>query len=82
MKQLPQKWALKDGKLVREFKFRNFREALAFINKIGEIAEAQNHHPEIVNSYNTVMLKCQTHDSDSITIQDYALAEGINSVSL
>ena len=80
MRQLPENWESKDGKLVRQFEFDDFKQALSFINNVGEIAERQNHHPDIYNSYNKVELKCSTHDSDSITIQDYALAEAINAL--
>lgn len=80
MKQLPHNWRIEEGKLIRHFTFGNFAEALAFINKVGVVAEKQNHHPDIMNSYNQVWLACWTHDSNEITIQDYGLAEAINAV--
>lgn len=80
MKQ-PEGWKTEDGKLVRKYEFADFAAALDFINKVGELAEKLNHHPDIYNSYNKVELKCSTHDSNSVTIQDYELAETINSLS-
>jgi len=43
------KWEQDSGKLVKNFRFQNFKEALKFINKVGEIAESMNHHPKIIN---------------------------------
>ena len=55
-------WIESDNKLVREFKFNDFEEAISFINKVAEISERDNHHPEIYNIYNTVKLSLCTHD--------------------
>jgi 4a-hydroxytetrahydrobiopterin dehydratase len=44
--QPPQGWQEVDGALEREFRFRDFAEALAFVNRVGELAEAENHHPD------------------------------------
>lgn len=73
-------WSLKDNGLYREFKFKNFVEALAFITKIGIYAEKLNHHPEIFNAYNKVIISglC-THDADNaITTLDIELAQQIS----
>ena len=45
-------WIESDNKLIREFKFNDFEEAISFINKVAEISERDNHHPEIYNIYN------------------------------
>ena len=50
------KWKQDSGKLVKNFRFQNFKEALKFINNVGEIADSMNHHPKIINIYNTVRL--------------------------
>ena len=46
-------WTQNSGKLVKTFKFKDFNEALKFINTVGKIAESMNHHPKIINLYNT-----------------------------
>ena len=72
-------WIESDNKLIREFKFNDFEEAISFINKVAEISERDNHHPEIYNIYNTVKLSLCTHDKGSIiTDKDYNLAQKID----
>ncbi len=72
-------WITKDNKLVREFLFKDFNEAFAFLTKIALEAEKQNHHPEIYNVYNKVIISLQTHDAGNIvTEKDHKLAEAID----
>jgi 4a-hydroxytetrahydrobiopterin dehydratase len=71
-------WEYKEGKLVRSFTFEDFAEALSFINKIGEVAEKDNHHPEIYNSYNIVTISLMSHEAGGITEKDVALAKKID----
>jgi 4a-hydroxytetrahydrobiopterin dehydratase len=72
-------WEEKENKLVKHFKFKDFKAALKFINQVGELSEAQNHHPEIFNVYNKVSLSLTTHDAgNTITEKDYALAKSID----
>jgi 4a-hydroxytetrahydrobiopterin dehydratase len=73
-------WKVEDGKLVREYKFPTFADAIAFINKVADIAEQLDHHPEITSNYTTVTLRLFTHDAGSITDKDKALAEEINKI--
>ncbi len=69
-----------DNKLYAKFKFKDFVEAMAFINKVAEIAETLNHHPTIINTYNTVELYLSTHDAgDVVTEKDWAFAERVTS---
>ena len=75
-------WKEVDGKLVKEFKFKDFKEALLFINKVGDHAESINHHPKIINVYNSVIIELWTHDKDAITDLDYALSGLIDTISL
>lgn len=72
------KWTLNNHAIEKEFKFKSFKEALSFINKIGELAEEANHHPELFNVYNKVNIRLRTHDADGITDKDFDLAEKIN----
>ena len=72
-------WTESDNKLTREFKFNNFKDALLFINKVADISEKYNHHPEIYNVYNRVKLSLCTHDKGSIiTDKDYNVAQKID----
>ena len=75
-------WKEIGGKLVKEFKFKDFKEALLFINKVGDHAESINHHPKIINVYNSVIIELWTHDKDAITDLDYALSGLIDTISL
>jgi 4a-hydroxytetrahydrobiopterin dehydratase len=76
--QLPSGYALVEGALQREFEFRDFAEALAFVNRVGELAERENHHPDIEIHWNKVTLRWWTHVSDAVTERDYELAAASN----
>ena len=60
--------------LEREFKFKDFREALSFTNQLGELAEAQGHHPDIYLSWGKVKVTVWTHKIDGLTESDFVLA--------
>ena len=78
--QPPTGYALVKGALQREHEFRDFTEALAFVNRIGELAERENHHPDIEIHWNRVTLRWWTHVADAVTERDYELAAQANSV--
>jgi len=81
LKDLPG-WAYGSGKLNKTYKLGDFREALAFIVRIGLEAESANHHPELFNVYNTVQISLSTHDADGkVTQKDVDLAKAIEGVS-
>ncbi len=67
-------WDEVDGALERTFSFDDFRAALAFVNRVGELAEAENHHPDIAIHYNKVTLRWWTHTAGGITDRDRELA--------
>jgi 4a-hydroxytetrahydrobiopterin dehydratase len=67
-------WHLKGGKLVREWTFKDFLEAMAFVNRVAVLAEAANHHPDIDIRYNHVVLGLVSHDAAGITHRDASLA--------
>ena len=71
-------WKNENGKLIKLFKFKDFKEAIKFINAVGEISESLNHHPKIINIYNSVEIQLWTHDQNAITDLDYNLAEEID----
>jgi 4a-hydroxytetrahydrobiopterin dehydratase len=68
-------WSEVEGALERTFSFKDFREALDFVNEIGRLAETENHHPDISISYNRVTLRWWTHTAGGITDRDRDLAE-------
>ena len=74
----PEGWDEVDGALEREFLFRDFVEALAFVNRVGELAEREGHHPDIAIHWNEVTLRWWTHVQDAITERDYQLAAKSN----
>ena len=67
-------WNEVDNALERTFSFANFVEALAFVNRVGELAEAENHHPDIRIDYKNVTLRWWTHTAGGITDRDRELA--------
>lgn len=72
-------WEEKNNSLVRNFEFKNFIEAWAFMNKVALLAEKSDHHPDWFNSYNKVEIKLSTHSAGStVTEKDKALAAEIN----
>jgi 4a-hydroxytetrahydrobiopterin dehydratase len=63
-----------EHQLEKEYQFKNFREALAFTNKVSELAEAQGHHPDIYLAWGKVKLTVWTHKIDGLTESDFVLA--------
>jgi len=79
MKQLPGKWKLKSGRqLEKSFKFPDFKKALKFTNRVGAIAEAQGHHPDVFLAYGEVRIQLSTHSARGLTENDFILAAKIN----
>jgi 4a-hydroxytetrahydrobiopterin dehydratase len=64
--------------LVREFRFPDFKQALAFVNGVGEIAEAEGHHPNILLTWGKAEITIWTHRVDGLTESDFILAAKIN----
>jgi 4a-hydroxytetrahydrobiopterin dehydratase len=71
-------WKLQDGKLVREWVFKDFVAAMLFVNHIAALAEIAEHHPDIDIRYNRVVLALVSHDADGITENDTAMASRIS----
>lgn len=72
-------WQESENQLIKDFKFGNFVEALAFIVRVGEVAESMDHHPKIINEYNKVRFELSTHSAgNKVTDKDYKLAEAID----
>ena len=66
--------------LVREFRFKTFRQAFAFMTEVAFEADRANHHPDWQNSYNKVTIALSTHSEKRITEQDFALAKKIERI--
>lgn len=64
--------------LEKEYKFKNFREALDFTNRVGELAEAQGHHPDIYLAWGKVKLTIWTHKIDGLTESDFVMAAKVD----
>lgn len=78
MEDVPSGWVEVNGALEREFQFADFADALAFVNRVGEAAEAADHHPDIEIHWNRVKLRWWTHVTGSITDRDRELAARTN----
>ena len=70
----PSGWADVNGALQREFELPSFAEAIAFVNRVAKLAEAEDHHPDIAISYKRVTLRWTTHSAGGITDRDRELA--------
>lgn len=66
--------------LEKEFTFKDFREALAFTNEVGELAESQGHHPDIYLAWGRVKLTIWTHKIDGLTESDFVLAAKVDAL--
>tara|TARA_Y100000310_G_scaffold326837_1_gene392281 strand:- start:6181 stop:6420 length:240 start_codon:yes stop_codon:yes gene_type:complete len=71
-------WALEGNMIVKDFGFGSFRASLEFVNKVGEIAEEKNHHPDFLVSREKVRLSLRTHDEEGLSSEDFDLAEEID----
>ncbi len=70
-------WKIESGELTRTFMFKDFAGSLAFVNKVGELAEKAGHHPDIDIRYNRVRLALITHDAGGLTANDFDLAAAV-----
>jgi 4a-hydroxytetrahydrobiopterin dehydratase len=81
--QLGKGWKIvEEHHLEKEYAFRNFLEALAFTNKVGEIAELEGHHPDIYLSYGKVKIQLWTHKIDGLSESDFILAAKCDNLKL
>lgn len=77
LKQLPG-WALVGKAIQRRYEFKDFSAAMSFVNRVAELAEAADHHPDIDIRYNKVILALISHDAGGITPRDVKMAKKIN----
>jgi 4a-hydroxytetrahydrobiopterin dehydratase len=73
-----QGWELRDGRLRKQYHFRTFLRAIAFVNSVAYLAESAGHHPDVTINYNCVTLRLITHSEDALTDRDFSLAETID----
>jgi len=73
-------WVREGTEMARQFQFKDFAEAMRFVNQVGGLAEAANHHPEIFISWNKVKLSLTTHSEGGLTNKDFTLARQINQI--
>jgi 4a-hydroxytetrahydrobiopterin dehydratase len=75
-------WAREDRFIQRTFKFPAFLKAIEFINRVAELAEEADHHPDLYNVWRTVTLKFTTHDAGGLTKRDFNMASKINALDV
>ena len=71
-------WSLRDGKLVRQWTFGNFVQAMDFVRSVAVLAELAQHHPDIDIRYNRVELSLVSHDAGGITARDARMARQLS----
>ena len=74
-------WALRDGRLHRDFTFPGFVEAFGFMSSVALRAEAMNHHPDWSNAWNKVSIDLVSHDVGGISQRDFDLAAAIDALA-
>ena len=78
---LPEGWSFDGTGIRKEYVFKGFRAAIAFVNRLADKAHEAKHHPDLWNSYNRVVVLLTTHDEGGVTEKDLALAAEIESVA-
>ncbi len=81
LEQIPN-WNLNGKKIEREFVFKDFKEAMKFINNIADLAEGEGHHPDIHIHWNKVMLELWTHSMNGLSENDFIVAAKINNLKI
>ena len=79
-KELPNWTVVNNHHLFRQFRFPDFKQALAFVNQVGEIAESEGHHPDILLAWGKVEITLWTHTVDGLTENDFILAAKIDTL--
>jgi 4a-hydroxytetrahydrobiopterin dehydratase len=80
-KAVPQWKVVDEHHLTREFKFPDFAQAMAFVNRVGALAEEQGHHPDILLSWGKAGITLWTHNVDGLTESDFIMAAKIDRLS-
>jgi 4a-hydroxytetrahydrobiopterin dehydratase len=77
LQELGNGWNVEDFYLKKHFTFKDFADALHFTNKVGEIAEQEGHHPDILLGWGKVVVQLTTHDAGGLTLNDFIMASKI-----
>lgn len=79
MKKISAGWEIENyKKIVKKFKFKNFKESMSFVDKMADIAEEEGHHPDILINYNRVTVTLITHAIHGLSENDFILAAKID----
>jgi 4a-hydroxytetrahydrobiopterin dehydratase len=78
LREIPQWKAINEHHLMRSFSFPDFKQALAFVNRVGEVAEGQGHHPDILLSWGKAEITLWTHKIDGLSEGDFIMAAKID----
>lgn len=80
-RQLPEAWEVKDNrKISKKFLFDDFKQAMAFVNRVADLAEEQGHHPDIYIYYSKVKLELWTHAIGGLSENDFIMAAKIEEI--
>lgn len=71
-------WERQGEAIRRTYRFADFKAAMAFANRVAELAEAQDHHPDMLVQYGSVTLTLSSHDAGGLTARDFRLAQTID----
>lgn len=82
IKEVPEWNLIKEGihRIIREFKFKDFKESMKFVNSVAKIAEKEGHHPDIYIFYNKVRIELHTHAVNGLFMNDFILASKIDKI--
>lgn len=82
--QAIQEWALTEGRIMRSFSFRNYHQTIAFVHAVADVIHAEDHHPELVVTYNRCIVKFNTHSVNhgqgGISLNDFICAAKIDRI--
>jgi 4a-hydroxytetrahydrobiopterin dehydratase len=82
MNKLKSDWKVVKGKLCKKFEFDSYKDVLDFVNKVGEIAEEQNHHPDMIVKYNEVIVTMFDHDKNKISDRCYKFTNAVDEMMM
>ncbi len=82
MKELSAGWEMQDGHLVKEWKFKDFKETMRFVNSVADLAESEGHHPDFFVSYGKLKIELWTHAISGLSENDFILAAKIDALKM
>ena len=80
LKNLSSKWSISDRYLKCIYKFKNFNNAIEFINQVASKCNEMNHHPKWINIYDTIEIELYTHDENGLTMKDFELSDYMDKI--